>query len=311
MNEYDHIPVLLNEVLKGLNLRPDGFYVDCTFGRGGHSRAILQALDKRGRLLVIDKDIKAIEYAREKYKNESRLICVHGSFTSLLASIEDLKMTGRVDGLLLDLGVSSPQLDDENYGFSFVRDGNLDMRMDSSTGMTAADWINKVKFEELEKVIRVYGEERFARRISRAIIKYRQETPITRTLQLAKIIAEAVPSVEREKNPATRTFQAIRIHINNELEELKQVLGQVQKVLRPGGRLVVISFHSLEDRIVKQFMQNESKGDDFPPDVPVTSNKVVPRLKIITRVEKPGIEEINRNPRARSAILRVGEKLAA
>ena len=311
LNEYEHTPVLLNEVLIGLNLRPDGLYIDCTFGRGGHGMAILRSLDSQGRLLVFDKDLTAIEFAHKVFANDERVTCKHGSFTSLRATVESLHIMGMVDGVLLDLGVSSPQLDNADYGFSFIRDGKLDMRMNGTTGMTAADWINAAKQLEIEKVIRVYGEERYARRIARAIVSARIEERITRTKQLANIIASAVPTAERNKNPATRTFQAIRIFINNELDELRSVLGQMRGVLRPGGRLVVISFHSLEDRIVKQFMRDAAKGDDFPPEIPVTIRDLAPWFRIIHKTIKPDQEEIRRNPRARSAVLRIGEKLAA
>ena len=311
MNENEHTPVLLKEVLEGLNLRPDGFYVDCTYGRGGHSRALLQALGSSGRLLIFDKDYSAIAHAEKLFATDTRVICIHGSFTALISTVEQLNMLGRVDGVLFDLGVSSPQLDNEQYGFSFLRDGKLDMRMDRTTGISAADWLNSAPQAEIEKVIRDYGEERYARRIARAIIEARDEDPITRTVQLAQIVTEAVPTVERNKHPATRTFQALRIHINNELDELKAVLNQILRVLRPGGRLAVISFHSLEDRIVKQFMQKEAKGDDFPPEIPVTAREISPRLRIVNKAIKPTMEEIQRNQRARSAILRIGEKLAA
>ena len=298
-------------MLEGLNLRPDGFYVDCTYGRGGHSRALLQALGSSGRLLIFDKDYSAIAHAEKLFATDTRVICIHGSFTALISTVEQLNMLGRVDGVLFDLGVSSPQLDNEQYGFSFLRDGKLDMRMDRTTGISAADWLNSAPQAEIEKVIRDYGEERYARRIARAIIEARDEDPITRTVQLAQIVTEAVPTVERNKHPATRTFQALRIHINNELDELKAVLNQILRVLRPGGRLAVISFHSLEDRIVKQFMQKEAKGDDFPPEIPVTAREISPRLRIVNKAIKPTMEEIQRNQRARSAILRIGEKLAA
>ena len=303
MNENEHIPVLLNEVIASLNLRPNGFYIDCTFGRGGHSKAVLQALDSHGRLLVFDKDSAAIDYAEKIFSGDERVICIHGSFTRLRDTVGELNLLGQADGVLFDLGVSSPQLDREEYGFSFLRDGKLDMRMDSTTGISAADWLNGARQTEIE--------ERFARRIARAIIKARDEAPITQTRQLARIIEDAVPTLERGKHPATRTFQALRIRINNELDELRSALSQIHEVLRPGGRLVVISFHSLEDRIVKNFMYREAKGDKFPPDIPVTSSELSPRFRIIRKVVKPSGEEIQRNPRARSAILRVGEKLAA
>jgi 16S rRNA (cytosine1402-N4)-methyltransferase len=311
LNENEHIPVLLKEVLEGLNLRPNGYYVDCTFGRGGHSRAILQALDSRGRLLVIDKDENAVAYARRMFSGDDRVTCAHASFTSLADIIEQKNMTGRVDGILLDLGVSSPQLDNPDYGFSFTRDGNLDMRINGSADMSAADWINSARLEEIEHVIREYGEERYARRIARAIVRARESENICRTQQLAGIITAAVPTVERRKNPATRTFQAIRIHINNELEELRTVLGQIRGVLAPGGRLAVISFHSLEDRIVKTFMREAGKGDEYPPGLPVTASELKPWFRVILKAARPDQTEISRNPRARSAVLRIGEKLAA
>lgn len=271
----------------------------------------MQALDSHGRLLLFDKDITAIDYAEKLFSGDKRVICVHGSFTRLRATLEQLHLLGQVDGVLFDLGVSSPQLDREEYGFSFLRDGRLDMRMDGTSGMSAADWLNSAPPAEIEKVIRDYGEERYARRIARAIINARAEAPITQTRRLAGIIEDAVPTVERSKHPATRTFQALRIHINNELDELRSVLSQILEVLRPGGRLVVISFHSLEDRIVKNFMYSEAKGDKFPPEIPVTASELSPRLRIVRKAIKPSAEEIQQNPRARSAILRVGEKLAA
>jgi len=311
LNDYTHTPVLLEEVLTGLNLRPNGFYVDCTFGRGGHSRAILNSLNGHGHLLIIDKDLTAIEHANRLFANDPRVTCIHGSYTKLRGTVDTLKMLGMIDGVLLDLGVSSPQLENPDYGFSFARDGRLDMRMNATVGMSAAEWINTAPRDEIEQVIRVYGEERYAKRITRAIIHSREQENILNTLQLANIVSSAVPTKERNKHPATRTFLAIRIYINNELDELRSVLSQIQEVLRPGGRLVVISFHSLEDRIVKQYMRSASKGDDYPPEIPFLAREISPWLLVINKVIKPNAAEIIRNPRARSAVMRVGEKRAA
>ncbi|MFQ5659105.1 MAG: 16S rRNA (cytosine(1402)-N(4))-methyltransferase RsmH [Gammaproteobacteria bacterium] len=311
LNEYGHTPVLLDEVLNGLKLRPDGFYVDCTFGRGGHSKAILESLGSHGRLLVFDKDPEAIISAQNRFASDRRVTCVRGTYTALVNEVGKLGMLAGVDGVVFDLGVSSPQLDDPEHGFSFLRDGDLDMRMDPDSGMSAAEWINQAGQREIAGVLRMYGEERYSRRIAAAIVKARAESPLTRTARLARIIAGAVPSRERKKDPATRSFQAIRIYINNEIEELRTVLKQVKDVLRPGGRLLVISFHSLEDRIVKRFMQEGALGDRYPPDLPVTVDELMPDLRIIGKAIKPSKEEIERNPRARSAVLRIAEKIAA
>ncbi|MCH7695316.1 MAG: 16S rRNA (cytosine(1402)-N(4))-methyltransferase RsmH [Proteobacteria bacterium] len=311
LNEQEHKPVLLDEVLNGLNLRPDGFYVDCTFGRGGHSRAILKALGSDGRLLVFDKDPAAIACAQTEFADDKRLSCVRGSFTLLADEINQRRRSGAVDGVLCDLGVSSPQLDNAAYGFSFLRDGELDMRMDPDAGISAAEWINQADQKDIAKVLRGYGEERFARRIATAIIKFREQTRLTSTVQLARLIAQTVPFREKKKDPATRSFLAIRIFINNELDELHSVLKQITDILRPGGRLVVISFHSLEDRIVKRFMREQALGDNYPPEIPVTADKLKPRCRIIGKATKPAAEEIDENPRSRSAVLRVMEKIAA
>ena len=309
MNEYAHKPVFLNEVTDALALRPDGCYVDCTFGRGGHSRQIMQHLDGRGRLLAFDKDPEAIRVARYEFADNERFHCFPGSFTRLAEVTEEMGMLGAIDGLLFDLGVSSPQLDDASRGFSFMRDGLLDMRMNPVEGTSAADWINSASETELADILRYYGEERYARRIARAIGSRRSETAITSTRQLADLIKAAVPTTEAGKHPATRSFQAIRIHVNNELEELKTVLAQVLDVLRGGGRLAVISFHSGEDRIVKRFIRQQSRADPYPSYLPVTDREIKPRMKAIGRPIKSA-EEANRdNPRGRSAVLRVAEKL--
>lgn len=310
-DEINHKPVLLKRVLEGLNIRPDGIYVDCTYGRGGHSTALLDRLDKNGRLFVFDKDPSAVRHAQQLFMNDSRVTAIHGAFSMLIKKLEAYRVAGSIDGLLFDLGVSSPQLDEGDYGFSFLRDGDLDMRMDADSGISARDWINHASREEIEKILRTYGEERYARRISRAIVRERSQNPITRSRQLAGIIAAAVPTREKKKDPSTRSFLAIRIFINNEIGELEAVLKQVNDVLRPGGRLVVISFHSLEDRVVKRFMSSEAKGDDIPPGIPVTRDSLSPRLKLVGKAIKPSEDEIRMNPRARSAVMRVAEKIAA
>ncbi len=310
-DEYTHTPALLEEVLNGLDLQPEGTYVDATFGRGGHSLAILQRLNRHGSLLVFDKDPASISCAKRLASEDARVAYVHASFAELGKHIDERGQLGKVSGILFDLGMSSPQLDDAGRGFSFSRDGELDMRMNSDSGLSAAEWINKAKQDEIIRVLREYGEERFARRIAISIIACRSENPITRTGQLAEIIATAVPVREKDRHPATRSFQAIRIFINNELGDLRLALAQVNGLLRPGGRLAVISFHSLEDRIVKRFMREQSRGDDYPPDLPVTADQLRPRMKLIGKAIRPGAEEIAGNPRVRSAVLRIAEKLEA
>ena len=301
---------MLNEVLDALALRPDGCYVDCTFGRGGHSRPILQRLESRGRLLAFDKDPEAIRSARNEFAGDRRFNCFPGSFTRLAEVMEEMGMLGAIDGLLFDLGVSSPQLDDASRGFSFQKDGSLDMRMNPQEGISAADWINQAGEAEIRGVLRNYGEERYAARIARAIVGLRSETAVTSTRQLAGLIEDVVPAREAGKHPATRSFQAIRIHVNNELEELRTVLTQVIDVLREGGRLAVISFHSGEDRIVKRFIRQQSRADPYPRYLPVSGSEIKPGMRAIGRPIKSA-EEANRdNPRGRSAVLRVAEKLA-
>ena len=309
LNEYTHKPVLLEEALQALAIRPDGCYVDCTFGRGGHSGAILQRVGERGRLLAFDKDPEAARFAREEFAEEPRFSFHPHSFTRLAGIIEQQGLQGKVDGLLFDLGVSSPQLDDASRGFSFLRDGVLDMRMDPGAGFSAADWINRAGRAEISGVLRRYGEERYAGRIARAITQRRSEQAITTTRELAELIRAAVPGVERNKHPATRSFLAIRIHVNNELEELQAALSQVTSVLRPGGRLAVISFHSGEDRIVKRFIRRQSRPDSYPGYLPVTADQVKPAMRALGRPVKSGQEASRDNPRGRSAILRAAEKL--
>jgi len=305
--EFRHTPVLLNETLQGLKIRSDGVYVDCTFGRGGHSYAILDQLGENGRLLAFDRDPDAIAAVDKKLLGDPRFTLVHGSYTKLEETVKAMKLTKKVNGVFLDLGVSSPQLDDASRGFSFMRDGDLDMRMDNSHGMTAAEWLNLASAEEIANVLYEYGDERFSRRIARVIVEQRNEAPITRTTQLADLVASTIPSREKNKHPATRTFQAIRIFINRELEELDAVLTQAMNILSVNGRLLVISFHSLEDRLVKRFMRDQSRGVDIPREIPVTHDVFKPKLTIIGKPVRSQPGDIKNNPRARSAVLRIAE----
>jgi 16S rRNA (cytosine1402-N4)-methyltransferase len=308
---FSHITVLLDEAVKELVHDPDGFYIDGTFGRGGHSALVLEQLSDQGRLMAIDKDPAAIRHAHERFADEPRFSIEHGSFAQLQSFVEQRGMMGKVSGVLLDLGVSSPQLDDPERGFSFLNDGPLDMRMDTTSGESAADWINRASETEIADVIYQYGEERFSRRMARAIVAEREQEPITTTARLAKIIAEANPRWEKGKNPATRAFQGIRIHINRELADVEDCLDQALEVLAPGGKLVVISFHSLEDRIVKRFIRRHVKGDEhIPPGVPVTDAMLKRRLKSAGKAVRAGKDELDQNPRARSAVMRAAIKLA-
>jgi 16S rRNA (cytosine1402-N4)-methyltransferase len=302
---------MLAEVLEQLAIKEDGIYLDCTFGRGGHSQGILSLLGASGRLLAFDRDVDAIdsEVAKAMLKDK-RFTLRHSCFSALGSVVASEGLVGQIDGILLDLGVSSPQLDDPQRGFSFMQNGPLDMRMDSSAEMTAAKWLSKVDEKELVRVLFEYGEERFARRIAHAIIETRADKPLTTTRELVALIEDVVPKREKHKHPATRSFQAIRIEVNKELAELKDVLQQSIQVLRQGGRLVVISFHSLEDRIVKQFIRNESGAKYDPGKLPVkeadiTKGFLVKRGKPL----KADKLEIEQNPRARSAIMRVAERV--
>ena len=306
---FEHAPVLLVEVLEALKIKPDGVYVDGTFGRGGHARAILEKLGPTGQLIGLDKDPQAIKAGQELVKQDERFSIERGSFTMLETVIQNRGLEGRVDGLLLDLGVSSPQLDDPSRGFSFINDGPLDMRMDNESGLSAAQWIACAKEREISQVLFDYGEERYGKRIARAICAAREEQEITTTLQLAKIISDANPSHEKHKHPATRSFQAIRIFLNRELDEVSTVLEQSVNVLAKGGRLAVISFHSLEDRITKRFIRKQVKGDDLPRHLPVTADALNQKFKSIGKAIRAGEDELSVNPRARSAVLRVAEKL--
>ncbi len=309
-DDFGHHPVLLEEAMDALAIREEGIYIDGTFGRGGHSGAILRRLGPRGRLLALDKDPEAVQAGLERFAAESRFVVRQGSFTAMERLVRERGWQGRVAGILLDLGVSSPQLDDARRGFSLRRDGPLDMRMDPGSGASAARWLAGAGEGEIAKVLREYGEERFARRIARRIVARRAAgRPVESTAQLAELVAACVPRREPGKDPATRTFQAIRIHVNRELEELEELLRQVPRMLAPGGRLAVISFHSLEDRMVKRFMRNEARGDRYPPDLPVTLEQVRPRMRVVGRAIRAGAAELARNQRARSAVLRVAERL--
>lgn len=295
--------------MEALRVQPSGIYMDATFGRGGHSAALLQRLAENGRLIAIDRDPAAVQVARERLARDRRFTIQQGNFAMLEHFAEAEAVSGRVNGVLFDLGVSSPQLDDPERGFSFLRDGPLDMRMDPRCGESAADWVARAREAEIADVLKTYGEERFAKRIARAIVHARQTTPITRTAQLADIVAAAHPAWERDKHPATRVFQALRIHINRELEELEAALPQAVRVLAPGGRLAVISFHSLEDRIVKRYMRREAKGEDSSRHRPPPTGAAAPALRVIGKAQFPNDSETSVNPRARSAVLRVAERI--
>ncbi len=307
--EYKHQSVLLQESVEALITDPSGFYVDGTFGRGGHARLILERLSSAGSLLVMDKDPQAIAVAEELRAQDARVHIWHGSFGSLREAVAT-QAQGQVQGVLLDLGVSSPQLDDPQRGFSFSWDGPLDMRMDNSRGITAAQWLQQATEAEIAQVLYEYGEEKFGRRMAKAVIAARTKQPITRTLELAEIIKEANPAWEKHKHPATRAFQAIRIFINNELQDLEAVLPAMLDVLAIGGRMVVISFHSLEDRLVKRFIRDQEKGDDFPRDLPVTADMLNPRVRSLGKPVQGATQEKAENIRARSAVMRVAEKTA-
>ncbi|MBV6539960.1 16S rRNA (cytosine(1402)-N(4))-methyltransferase RsmH [Ursidibacter maritimus] len=305
-----HITVLLNEAVEGLAIDPNGIYIDGTFGRGGHSRLILSQLSEKGRLIAIDRDPRAI--AEAQTIKDSRFKIVHSAFSAIPEICQQLELVGKINGILLDLGVSSPQLDEAERGFSFMRDGPLDMRMDTTKGLSAMEWLAQVSVEDLAWVLKEFGEERFAKKIAQAVVSYNKSASekISRTLELANIVANAVPFKDKHKHPATRTFQAIRIFINSELDELEKALNSAISVLSPQGRLSIISFHSLEDRMVKQFMRKHSKGETVPKGLPILEselNKNIP-LKTIGKAIMPTDAEIEANPRSRSAVLRIAEK---
>ena len=303
-----HQPVMLAESLTGLAIRPDGVYVDGTFGRGGHSAAVLSQLGPDGRLIAFDKDPQACGHAWERFGADARFAIERGSFARMAGLLEQHGLLGRVDGVLLDLGVSSPQLDDAGRGFSFMQDGPLDMRMDPEQGLSVADWLAEATAEDIAKVLWVYGEERFSRRIAAAIVDARQTRPLTRTQELAELIRAAIPAATQGRiHPATRSFQALRIFINKELDDLEAVLPQALQALAVGGRLAVISFHSLEDRIVKRFMRDQARPQQ--PELPMAP-AVPASLKLCGKAQRASDAEITANPRARSAVLRVAERLS-
>ncbi|MFN2287279.1 MAG: 16S rRNA (cytosine(1402)-N(4))-methyltransferase RsmH [Chromatocurvus sp.] len=304
-----HETVLLREAVSALITHAGGFYVDGTFGRGGHARRILDTLDAEGRLLAIDKDPQAEALAREWMQSEPRLSFYHGSFADLPAYLRAHDLPP-LDGILLDLGVSSPQLDQGDRGFSFQQDGPLDMRMDNSCGETAAQWLGRADEADIMQVLREFGEERFARRIAAAIVRERAESPITHTARLAQIVSAANPRWEKHKHPATRSFQAIRLWINRELDDLRLLLDSALDLLAVGGRLVVISFHSLEDRIVKRYMRDQARGAPLPRGLPVPDSDRVRPLRLVGKAVRASDEEVAVNPRSRSAIMRTAEKVA-
>ena len=307
-NTFSHTSVLLEEAIEGLAVKPAGLYVDGTFGRGGHSRALLARLGAEGRLLGFDKDPEAVRVGAELAAEDGRFVVIQRSFADMAEELRQRGLHGQVDGVLLDLGVSSPQLDDAERGFSFMHDGPLDMRMDPTSGQSAAQWINGAPEEDIASVLKEYGEERSAKRIARAIVTRRAEQPFTRTADLAEVVKVANPAWEKHKHPATRAFQGIRIFINRELDDLAEGLKAALEVLAPGGRLVVISFHSLEDRLVKQFMRREAKGAPLPRDLPIRAADIDVSINLIGKAIMPSAAETAVNPRARSAVLRIAEK---
>lgn len=312
LENYKHTTVLLDEAVNGLNIRRNGIYIDGTFGRGGHSRLILSQLGPEGRLIAIDRDPQAIAAAQSI--EDPRFTIIHGQFSELLHHVEERDLVGKIDGVLLDLGVSSPQLDDAERGFSFMRDGPLDMRMDPSSGQSAAEWLLKAEADDIAWVLKTFGEERFAKRIARSIVERNRVDPMTRTKELSELIAHASPIREKHKHPATRSFQAIRIYINSELEEIERALDGALAVLAGEGRLSIISFHSLEDRIVKRFMRHHSRGVQVPAGIPLTEVQLREMggrtLKALGKM-MPTDAEVAENPRARSSVLRIAERMLA
>ena len=311
MNQ-SHAPVMQQEVIDGLAIRPDGNYVDGTYGRGGHARSILAALGENGRLIVMDRDPQAIADARELLGSDHRVTIIHDEYANMPSHIADLDLLERIDGILLDLGVSSPQLDDATRGFSFQHKGPLDMRMNPESGQSAAEWLGQADEAEIARVLWEYGEERYSRRIAKKIVEQRASKPIEDTATLAALISAIVPRPKNNRHPATRSFQAIRIHVNQELTQIQRLLESVLGILRIGGRLLVISFHSLEDRLVKRFFKANSSRARLPRGLPLRDSEldsVVP-LKLVGRAVRAGARELAANPRARSAVLRIAERAA-
>lgn len=308
--QKQHVPVLFREAVDALNIRENGIYIDATFGRGGHAAEILSHLSDEGRLVGFDRDPQAVSLGREKFGDDKRVTILHSQFSRMSLMLHQELGVQHVDGILMDLGVSSPQLDQAERGFSFMRDGELDMRMDTTRGQSAAEWLAIVEERELVQVLFDLGEEKFARRIARAIVLNREEAPISSTLQLAAIVSEATPKKDKHKHPATRTFQAIRLYINQELVEVSQALPQALELLNESGRLAVISFHSLEDRIVKRFIRHHSTPNLPPRNIPVTEENYLTPLKSIGKAIKPSKQEVQTNPRSRSSVLRIAERTA-
>ncbi|MBS1269109.1 MAG: Ribosomal RNA small subunit methyltransferase H [Gammaproteobacteria bacterium] len=306
-----HTPVLLKEAITALNIKPGGTYLDVTYGRGGHSYAIAEHLCPDGMLIAMDRDPHAVRHAREYPPSGPRFEIIQAPFSELYRVQQSLPPGCLADGILADLGVSSPQLEDAERGFAFDREGPLDMRMDPTRGPSAREWIADAEQAELKWAIKIYGEEKYAARIARAIVEKRETSPIVNTRDLAELVAGNVPERESGRNPATRTFQAIRMHVNGELGQLRALLPQAVQCLKGAGRLVIIGFHSLEDRIVKRFMRDEARGDPFPSDLPVTAGELKPRLRIIGKPIRPSEQELQSNRRARSAIMRVAERTEA
>lgn len=307
---YSHYSVLLQESVDALAIKADGVYVDATFGRGGHSGAILNKLSAKGRLIAFDRDPQAIA-AAAMYADDPRFSMVHSAFSALETVLTEQGLLGKVDGILMDLGVSSPQLDDAERGFSFMRQGPLDMRMDTSRGISAAQWLAEADEQEIAQAIKEFGEEKFGKRIAHAIVNRRATAPLTTTSELAELVDQAVPVKDKFKHPATRTFQGIRIYINGELDQLRQGLKAALNALKPQGRLAVISFHSLEDRLVKRFMREQSRGKQVPPGLPLTQAEIdaSKAMTLIGKAIKPSGQELEENIRSRSSVLRVAEKL--
>lgn len=306
----EHQTVMLHEAIEGLNIQANGVYVDATYGRGGHTRGILKHLDNSGILLVMDKDPQANADALKLAASDPRVHVYSGSFNQLANFCAQIGVVGKVNGILFDLGVSSPQLDQDDRGFSFMREGPLDMRMDPTTGISVAEWLAQADAKEIASVLKEYGEERFSMRIANAIVTYRAKEAIKTTTQLAAIISQAIPFKEKHKHPATRSFQALRIYINHELEDLAAALEQVINLLADQGRLVAISFHSLEDRVVKQFIAKHTKSDVFPHLLPIKHSQMQqPLLRKVGKALKPTEQEIAHNVRARSAVMRIAEKV--
>ena len=308
--QWKHDTVLLQAAVSALNVQSAGIYIDGTYGRGGHSALILEYLGVNGRLIVIDKDPVAIEHARQRHAGDPRVHVWHGSFRDFPEALVDAGITGNIQGILLDLGVSSPQLDDAGRGFSFMREGQLDMRMDTSRGESAAQWLNRADEPDIADVLWRYGEERFSRQIAKEIVRTRVQSPLETTTQLAELIASVIRKREPGKNPATRSFQAIRIKVNQELDDVEACLQQTLESLAPGGRLVVISFHSLEDRIVKHFFRDVSSPPRLPKGLPVMPECIQPPMRTIGKAIRASASEVQDNVRARSAIMRIGERTA-